>query len=89
MQFFKNILTTKHPPLDKEQKIMITNMYQPTSMYRVSEDLTRSATHQELKSIMDSFGPLKTPGPDGFPAIFYQKVWELVKEDLLIRKTIS
>jgi hypothetical protein len=25
----------------------------------------------------------KAPGPDGFPAEFYQKNWEVIKDDLM------
>jgi hypothetical protein len=28
-------------------------------------------------------GPLKAPGPDGFPARFFQRNWGLLKDDVI------
>lgn len=37
----------------------------------------------ELKVVVFGLGGDKAPGMDGFQAFFYQKFWELLKEDLL------
>lgn len=36
----------------------------------------------EIKKIVMEAHPEKAPGPDGFPAIFYQKFWDLVGHDV-------
>ncbi|XP_074288621.1 uncharacterized protein LOC141613777 [Silene latifolia] len=38
-------------------------------------------TAKEVRKAVFQMGPLKSPGPDGIPAIFYQKCWHLVKKD--------
>lgn len=37
----------------------------------------------EIEEVVHSMGALKAPGPDGFQALFFQKHWELVKEDVV------
>ncbi|XP_061342057.1 uncharacterized protein LOC133288347 [Gastrolobium bilobum] len=37
---------------------------------------------EEVKKAFFQMAPLKTPGPDGYPALFYHKNWELIKEQV-------
>ena len=39
-------------------------------------------TIKEIKSIVFQLGPFKAPGPNGFPAFFYQEFWQIVKQDV-------
>jgi hypothetical protein len=45
-------------------------------------DLDRGYTNEEIKSALFQMGPIKAPGPDGFPALFYQTHWEFFGEDI-------
>lgn len=36
-----------------------------------TKEITNATAQQELYTILNSFGPLNTPGPDGFPIIFF------------------
>lgn len=36
----------------------------------------------EIKDSLFTIGGLKTPGPDGFPAVFYQTYWDLCSNDI-------
>lgn len=46
---------------------------------RLSEEdaffLSHPFTEQEVKDALSSMSPLKSPGPDGYPALFFQKYW--------------
>jgi hypothetical protein len=38
---------------------------------------------EEISDALFQIGPLKAPGPDGFPARFFQKNWELLQTDVI------
>ncbi|KAL9671308.1 hypothetical protein QQ045_008876 [Rhodiola kirilowii] len=38
---------------------------------------------EEVRDAVFSLGPLKAPGIDGFPAIFYQKFWSRLKRNIM------
>ncbi len=37
----------------------------------------------ELRAAVFDLAPDKAPGPDGFPMMFYQRYWAIVKDDLI------
>lgn len=43
-------------------------------------DLTRPVSIEEIKLAAHQLGPLKSPGEDGFPGLFYIKFWEIISE---------
>lgn len=49
----------------------------------MNENLKSPFTKEEvLKALLD-LSPNKAPGPDGFPAYFFQKEWDLIHTDVL------
>lgn len=46
-------------------------------------DLNRPYTDEEVTAALQDFHPSKAPGPDGLPALFYQKFWTEVKSEVL------
>lgn len=44
--------------------------------------LSSRYSKEEVFGALKAMGPLKAPGPDGFPAIFYQQAWEIVGNDV-------
>jgi hypothetical protein len=44
--------------------------------------LTKEFTSEEVKAALENIGDLKAPRPDGMPAIFFKKYWDVVGEKL-------
>jgi hypothetical protein len=55
---------------------------------RVSEDmnswLLQQFTEDEVRRVLFQIHPLKSPGSYGFPAVFYQKNWDIVGRDVCL-----
>ncbi|CAM8962468.1 unnamed protein product [Rhodiola kirilowii] len=49
----------------------------------MNSELLKEISEEEVKNAIFSMGPLKAPGIDGFPAIFYQKYWDKVKSSIM------
>ncbi|KAK5826340.1 hypothetical protein PVK06_021258 [Gossypium arboreum] len=47
-----------------------------------NQDLLRPYSVEELKEALFAMGPTKTLGEDGFPALFYQNCWHIIREDV-------
>ncbi|CAM8945290.1 unnamed protein product [Rhodiola kirilowii] len=45
--------------------------------------LLKDVTEEEIKAAVFSLGPFKSPGIDGFPALFYQKHWGVIKDGVV------
>ena len=76
--YFSQIFGASHHPL------MHANW---DILYPNCEWSSRDIEHpfeEEIGVAVFGLGAEKSPGPDGFPIIFFQKIWDLVKEDILL-----
>ena len=48
----------------------------------MNRDLCAPYTHEEVKIALFQMFPTKAPGPDGFPAQFYQKHWDVCGDEV-------
>lgn len=55
---------------------------QPTVSPAMNTALTKEFTSEEVKAALENIGDLKAPRPDGMPAIFFKKYWDVVGEKL-------
>jgi hypothetical protein len=61
----------------------ILDLVQASVTEDMNADLMRGYSDEEIGDALFQIGPLKAPGPDGFPARFFQRNWGFMKEDII------
>lgn len=49
----------------------------------MNAQLTLPFTPDEVLAALSQMGPLKSPGPDGLPVLFFQKYWHLIGSNII------
>lgn len=78
--FYTNLFSTQNPS-DREISI-VTEAVVPCVTDEMNAGLSAPFTVEEVKRATFDLSPTKAPGPDGFPAMFYQKSWDVVQDDV-------
>jgi hypothetical protein len=77
--YFK-FMYTRDPSIDHEG---ITDLVQHKVTQDMNELLCKDFSNEEISDALFQIGPIKAPGPAGFPARFYQRNWGLMKADII------
>ena len=78
--YFRQIFDSSDP-----EEIEEALAHVPTTITgAMNDDLTAPVSEGEIKLALFAMHPEKAPGPDGMTALFYQKFWDIVKEDLTL-----
>ena len=77
-EYFRELFTTSNPKLMEEALGNVTT----TISDQINAGLTAHVSEWEVKLALFAMHPEKAHGPDGMTALFYQKFWDIVKEDL-------
>ena len=78
--YFRQIFESSNPEEIEEALAQV-----PTTITgAMNDDLTAPVSEWEVKLALFAMHPEKAPGPDGMTALFYQKFWDIVKEDLTL-----
>lgn len=75
---FTRLYSSSHPDHDHT----FTSPFQPTISDEGSNILCATPDVLETQRAILALGPRESPGPDGMSAIFYQRYWTIVGEDI-------
>jgi hypothetical protein len=79
VSYFKS-LYTRDPSLDHSP---VTDLVHEQVSEDMNEQLCKDFSEEEISDALFQIGPIKAPGPDGFPARFYQKNWGTLKSEII------
>lgn len=68
------------PTLNPES---VSRLFQAKVTAEMNDLFCADFKDEEIAQALFQIGPLKAPGPDGFPARFYQRNWGIIKEDII------
>lgn len=78
LSFFKELFATSNPTgIDQ-----VCAVIQKKLSADHKEWWDQRFTNEEIRQVIDQMHPLKAPGPDGLPALFFQKFWHIVGRDI-------
>ena len=78
VQYYQNLLSSENQQfcasaIDSIQTVITEEM---------NSKLSSEFTHLEVKQAINQMAPLKAPGLDGMPPLFYQHYWNLIGDDI-------
>ena len=65
-----------------DQIEQVVEHIKPVVTEEMNEDLNMVFTPDEVAVALKQMSPLKAPGPDGLPPLFYHKYWHLIGEEV-------
>jgi hypothetical protein len=80
-KYYKNLFGASRDSGMTLNESMVEDIPQLTSSER--EELMAEFAEKEVREAIFQMKHNKAPGPDGFPAEFYQVFWSLIKDDLM------
>ena len=78
LEFYRDLFTT----VNLENLADVVEVIPQVVTESMNDTLTRAFTIQEVEVVVKEMAPLKAPGPDGMPLLFYQSYWSLVGSDV-------
>lgn len=75
-EYFHDIFRSSNPSLEDLNRVLDSISKKVTPEMNIF--LTKRFTKEEMKLAIKGFQPTKAPGPNGFPAIFYQRYWDII-----------
>ena len=61
----------------------VIDLIKPRVSDRMNDGLCAEFSDKEIANALFQIGPLKAPGPDGFPARFFQRNWDVMRKQVI------
>ncbi|KAL0373643.1 UNVERIFIED_CONTAM: hypothetical protein Sradi_3280000 [Sesamum radiatum] len=80
-QYFGRIFSSAEPSINELERGVEALTRKVDS--NMNADLLKPYTIDEITAALSSMAPLKSPGPDGMPPVFFQNHWHIIKTDVI------
>ncbi|KAL0404505.1 UNVERIFIED_CONTAM: putative mitochondrial protein [Sesamum radiatum] len=80
-KYFREIFSSNRP--STEDLEIGTAALSPRVTQEMTDDLLQPFTEEEVTNALFQMSPLKSPGPDGMPPIFFHKFWNILSKDVM------
>jgi hypothetical protein len=61
----------------------VVQHFPPIISSETNTKLCKEFSMEEISNALFQIGPLEAPSPDGFPARFFQRNWEVLRDDVI------
>ncbi|KAL5576703.1 hypothetical protein UlMin_018402 [Ulmus minor] len=79
--YFQTIFSSSTPSFSDLEVVL--SCVRPRVTRDMNEILLRPFSGEDVRKALMDMHPTKSPGPDGFPAIFFQNFWNIIGSDII------